>query len=240
MNRIAVLEAASASHHSATRLRPWIVVVAGIVIFAAGIGAGICGNRVMLASIAPREPKLVASNVANKSAGQKAFEEGDYAKAMKLLLPLASQGDARSQLMVGEIFYHDRDRLGDDKEAIKWFRLAAEQDNADAQFHLGEMYAQGHSVPQDFAEATRWLRFAAEQGYARAQYNLGLAYAKGEGVAQDNLAAHMWFNLAASRFHASDSSNRSMAVKNRDLIASKMTSDVLAKAHRLASEWRPK
>jgi hypothetical protein len=240
LSRIAVLEAALSFHSNARVTWPkgWIMGVAGIAIFLAGIGVGAYANKLSYASLKQRETVGHGTGATSKSAGKRAFENGDYATAMKYLLPFAQQGDAIAQVLVGEIYYHDREQHLDDAEAMRWFRLSADQDNADAQFHLGEMYAQGHAVPQDYAESARWYRLAAEQGYARAQYNLGLAYARGEGVPQDNVLAHMWFNLAAARFHASDSLNRSMAVKNRDLIASKMTSDVLTKAHRLASEWK--
>lgn len=242
LSRIATLEAALSfpSNARAAWPRGGIIAGAGVAIFLTGVGVGVFANKLSHTSLEQKEKAGLGTVVVNKDTGERAFEAGDYAAAMKYLLPLAKQGDARAQVIVGEIYYHDRKQHLDDAEAMKWFRLSAEQDNADAQFHLGEMYAQGHAVPQDYAESARWYRLAAEQGYARAQYNLGLAYAKGEGVPQDNLLAHMWFNLAAARFHASDSSNRSSAVKNRDLIASKLTSEVLAKAQRLASDWKPR
>jgi hypothetical protein len=65
-------------------------------------------------------------------------------------------------------------------------------------------------------------------------YNLGLAYAKGEGVSPDNVSAHTWFNLAAASFPASDIRSRSMAIKNRDLVATKMTLEEIEEAQKLA------
>jgi TPR repeat protein len=102
------------------------------------------------------------------------------------------------------------------------------------------MYAGGQGVPQDHDQAAKWYRLAADQGGAQASYNLGLAYAKGEGVSQDNITAHMYFNLAAARFPASESQNRSQAIKNRDLVASKMTPAEVAQAQTSAREWKPK
>jgi TPR repeat protein len=101
------------------------------------------------------------------------------------------------------------------------------------------MYGEGRGVPQDYVEAARWYRLAAEQGDAQAQYNLGLAYARGEGVTQNVVDAHMWFNLAAARFPANDTRNRTAAVKNRDAVASEMSSEQLAEAQKRAREWKP-
>jgi TPR repeat protein len=83
----------------------------------------------------------------------------------------------------------------------------------------------------------KWYRLAAEQGYALAQNNLGFMYAKGQAVPQDHVLAHMLFDLAASRLEAEE---RDMAIKNRDIVASKMTPEQIAEAQKLAREWKPK
>jgi hypothetical protein len=49
----------------------------------------------------------------------------------------------------------------------------------------------------------------------------------------------MWFNLAAAHFPRSDNGDRSAVASNRDLVAEKMTLDKIAKAQRLAREWKP-
>jgi hypothetical protein len=86
----------------------------------------------------------------------------------------------------------------------------------------------------------KWYRLAAQQGYAAAQYNLGLTYAEGPGIPQDYVQAYMWFDLAAARFSAPEAESRDHAVRNRDIIASKMTPAQLAEAQRRAREWKPK
>jgi len=173
-------------------------------------------------------------------AGNAAYQKGNYAASMRLLRPLAEQGDARAQSTVALMYYHGRGVRQDDPEAAKWFRLAADQGDAPSQFNLGVMYGEGQGVPQDNAQAAEWYRLAADHNHAQAQYNLGLWYAQGEGGSQDYVSAHMWFNLAASRFPASDTRNRSLAVKNRDVMAGKMSSEQVAEAQKLAREWKPK
>ena len=92
-------------------------------------------------------------------------------------------------------------------------------------------------MPLNSVEAVRWFLAAAEQGHAWAQNNLGVMYANGQGVPQDYIQAQMWYNLAASDLTGDD---REWAVKNRDEIAEKMTSEQIAEAQRLAREWKPK
>jgi TPR repeat protein len=168
-----------------------------------------------------------------------AYLKGDYARALRLVQPLAEEGGSRAQSLLGLLYYHGRGVRQDDSNAAKWFRLAADQGEANAQFNLGVMYAEGQGVPQDYAEAVRWYRLAADRGEPRAQFNLGVSYAEGQGVERDYASAYMWFNLAASRFLSSEVERRRVAFHNRDLIASKMSREQIAEAQKLASEWKP-
>jgi hypothetical protein len=76
----------------------------------------------------------------------------------------------------------------------------------------------------------KWYRLAAAQGDAAAQSNLGVMYAKGEGIPQDDVLAHMWFNLAAAQ-------GNTLAIKNRDVLAKRMTPAQVAEAQKRAREW---
>ena len=77
-------------------------------------------------------------------------------------------------------------------------------------------------------------------GHAQAQESLGLMYVLGWGVTQDYVQAHMWLNLAASQYSAPAVEKRDQAVKDRDIIASKMTPAQIAEAQKLARAWKPK
>src|SRR6266581_3926470 len=93
----------------------------------------------------------------------------DYATELKLLRPLADQGNAMAQALLGARYHQGRGVPQDDAEAVRWFRKAAEQGYAEAQGMLGVMYGGGQGVPKDEGEAARWFRKAAEQGDASAQ-----------------------------------------------------------------------
>jgi TPR repeat protein len=112
-------------------------------------------------------------------------------------------------------------------EAARWYRLAAAQGNANAQYGLGIMYAKGLGVDQDDTEAVKWHRLAAAQGHAKAQYGLGIMYRDGKGVSQDDAHAHMWFDLGAASGYAD-------ALKNRDIIATTMTTKQIEQAQKMA------
>ena len=164
--------------------------------------------------------------------GTAAYGKKDYATARRLVIPLAKQGKAEAQYILGMMYGNGYGVPQDYAEAVKWYRLAADQGIARAQFVLGVMHAVGQGVPQDYAEAAKWYRFAANQGIAAAQYNLGPMYEHGRGVPQDYVSAHMWFNLAAAQGDKN-------AAKNRDSVVSLMTPAQITEAQKLAREWKP-
>ena len=170
--------------------------------------------------------------------GKAAYDKSDYATAMRLWRPLADRGDAPLQSLLGAMYAEGQGVPQDYAQAVSWYRKAADQGHANAQYNLGNQYYKGQGVPQDYAQAVAWYRKAADQGDAGAQNNLGNQYYKGQGVPQDYIQAHMWSNLAASRL--TDPTNRADAVKNRDVVAAKMTPAQIAEAQRLASAWKPK
>jgi TPR repeat protein len=167
-----------------------------------------------------------------------AYKRGDYATTIRELRPLAEQGNAKAQSNLGFMYIKGQGVPQDDAEAVKWYRRAAEQGVAQAQYTLGFMYSKGRAVPLDDAKALQWYRKAAEQGYAGAQLNLGVMYSNGEGVPQDYAKAHMWFHIVASRLPPAE--NRDIAVKNRDIVAERMTPAQISEAQKLAREWKPK
>ena len=98
--------------------------------------------------------------------GWAAYQRQDYATALLLWRPLAEQGKAIVQSLLGLMYAHGHGVPQDYVQAAKWYRLAAEQGHALSQGVLGEMYEHGRGVPQDYVQAAKWYRLAAEQGHA--------------------------------------------------------------------------
>jgi len=76
---------------------------------------------------------------ADLSKGKDAYDKGDYATALREWRPLAEQGDARVQTLLGGMYHSGEGVPQDYKTAHKWFSLAAEQGIAYAQAALGRM-----------------------------------------------------------------------------------------------------
>ena len=108
------------------------------------------------------------SSAADFQRGLAAHKQGDFKAALREWKPLAEQGDARAQSLLGGMYELGKGVPQDDKAAAKWYRLAAEQGNAYAQNKLGWMYGSGRGVPQDHIYAHMWFNLAAASGNEQA------------------------------------------------------------------------
>jgi uncharacterized protein len=140
---------------------------------------------------------------ADFNAGYKAYASGDYARALAELRPLAVQGDAKAQRLLGEIY---ADGLGveqDYKQAALWYRRSADQGFAPAMADLGDLYFYGNGVRQDQKEALRWYRRGAERGDPGAEYDYGLIFHDASAGQKQNFDLAMkWFLRAATQGNA--------------------------------------
>ncbi len=100
--------------------------------------------------------------------GMAARARGDHASAMRELRPLAEQGDADAQWLVGIMYELDEGVPNDYANAAKWYRWAAEQGHLAAQSNLGTLYQFGRGVAQDDVVAHMWYSLAASRGHALA------------------------------------------------------------------------
>lgn len=108
---------------------------------------------------------LVASApAADFDAGLKAYQEHDYATALKEWQPLAKQGDRSAQFNLGLMYFDGQGVPQDFAEAADWFRKSARQGFVKAQYNLGELLATGKGIRKDYVEAHMWLNLCAASG----------------------------------------------------------------------------
>ena len=171
---------------------------------------------------------------ANLDAGKRAYQQGDYAAALKELTPLAQQGSSEAQVVLGTMYLKGQGVAKDPNQALKWYTSSAEQGNPVGQFYMGSMYLMGAGVTHDTAQGLKWLGISANQGNSDSQVLLGLVYLQGNGgVARDLVQADTWFHLAASR-------GDPLAPRQVEAIEKQMTSEEIAKAKASAGAWKPK
>jgi hypothetical protein len=115
---------------------------------------------------------------------QQLYKQKDFKAMSAIIHPLAEQGDATAQVLLGNMYEYGDGVKQDGFESTKWYRKAAEQGHADAQANLGSAYLAGRGVRQDDTEAVKWFKKAAENGSADGQLKLGLMYLIGQGMSE--------------------------------------------------------
>lgn len=131
---------------------------------------------------------LVTSSVLALSGfdkGTSAYKRGDYETALSVFRPLAENGDAKAQSILGMMYNYGEGVAVDYRQSARWYRLAAEQSYGVAQYNLGMAYLDGKGVSADTDKAIEWLTKAADNGHFRARSEL----AKLDGGSYASLAS---------------------------------------------------
>ena len=115
---------------------------------------------------------LVVPARADFQDGVKAYNQGDYAAALKQWKPLAEGGHGDAQNNLGIIYDQGKAVTEDQAKAVRWFRDAASQGLSDAQNNLGRMYELGRGVDQDMIQAHKWYNIAVAKGNDAARRNV--------------------------------------------------------------------
>jgi TPR repeat protein len=131
--------------------------------------------------------------------GLEAYKKGDFDTAVRLLRPLAEQGNPQAEEKLGRLYQRGKGVPKDFERAVEWYRKAAEQGEPAAQGRLGFLYRVGAGVPRDLKVAKEWYTKAAEQGNPLAQVGLGYMLMDGSGDAPDVVTAATWFEKAAKQ-----------------------------------------
>lgn len=144
--------------------------------------------------------------------GKAAYEAKDYQTALKILKPLAEQGDSQAQVTLGVMYDYGQGVDRDPEEAMKWYIKAAKQGIPVVQHDVGVKYFQGMGVQQSYEKAAYWWEQSANAGLADSQFNLGLMYYRGLGLKKDYNKARELFQKAAEQGHSH--AQYSLAVMN--------------------------
>jgi len=133
--------------------------------------------------------------LADFAAGLKAYEDHDYATALKEWQPIAEQGDAGAQFNVGLMYYDGKGVSQSFEEARRWFQRSADQGYEKAQLNLGAMYGAGKGLRKpDFVQSYKWLSLCAAGGdqMCVAQRDLVAQKLKGAKLSEAQRLAREW------------------------------------------------
>ena len=131
--------------------------------------------------------------------GRGAYVRGEYDRAYGILLPLAGQGNADAQTILGIMYDYGQGVPQDEVQALDWYLRAAIQGEPAVQYKVGDRYFRGIGTEQNYHEALEWWELAASGGHSDAQFNLGLMYYRGLVTEPDFIRAADLFRSAAEQ-----------------------------------------
>jgi TPR repeat protein len=145
---------------------------------------------------------VVTGSASDLIEGLTRYAMHDHARAIEVLRPLADQGDAVAQEILGKIHLMGEGTMRNNIVAFKRFLQAAERGRVAAQLELGRMYRDGVGIPADGNLAIHWFDRAAKQGAPDAYNAIGEMYLGHPGVLEDAAAARSAFLSGANLDHA--------------------------------------
>lgn len=159
------------------------------------IGAGVAGllpdSGNGRAADASRDPRLAEA--------RSRFDAGQPEQGVAILRPMAQDGNAEAQFLLGLAYDDGRGVARDRRRALDLFEAAAAQGHSDAAYLAGLAHYRGRGTPADKDRAVDYIRQAADAGHAAARYRMGLLHQRGDGVGQDPAVAVDWFRLSADQ-----------------------------------------
>jgi len=106
----------------------------------------------------------LAARADNLQDGAKAFQGGQYSRALTLWRPLATQGNPVAQNNLGIMYLDGKGVPRDFARAMQWFSASASQGNSAGMYNMGLMYELGQGIKPDPFRAYMWYALAADQG----------------------------------------------------------------------------
>jgi len=105
-----------------------------------------------------------------------AYERKDFAAAIAVWRPLAEQGNAEAETLLGAMYWRGEGVPRDHAAAAQWYLRAAKKGYARAQNDIGFMYGFGEGIPPaDNVQAYKWLSLAIANYTGKNQQRLDQA-----------------------------------------------------------------
>ncbi len=118
-----------------------------------------CGIAALLLTVSVASPAR-----ADAASGRRAYDKGDYTRAMMEWQDAADHGDTDAEYGLGNLYEFGAGDLEQDySRAAYWYRKAAGQGNIEAEYRLALIYAAGgDDFASNLVEAYKWASLAAQ------------------------------------------------------------------------------
>jgi TPR repeat protein len=100
--------------------------------------------------------------------GMAAYNRGDYMPAIRLFRPLAEQGNAKAQHLIGVMYHKGEGVTRNDVRAFAWFSMAAAHGDSDAKAKLPEVSKT--MTPLELSQAREMAQACEVSNYRVCEY----------------------------------------------------------------------
>jgi len=100
--------------------------------------------------------------------GMAAYNRGDYVPTLQLVRPLAQQGNARAQALIGVMYRKGQGVAKSSKHAFMWLSLASAKGDTKAKSELRDMSQS--MTPEELAQAREMMQACEASNYRSCEY----------------------------------------------------------------------
>ncbi len=100
--------------------------------------------------------------------GMTSYNRGDYVPAIRLFRPLAEQGNAKAQRVLGVMYRRGEGVARSSARAFLWFSRAAARGDAQARVELGEVSQT--MTPEELSQAREMAQACEASNYRQCEY----------------------------------------------------------------------
>lgn len=174
--------------------------------------------------------------------GKRAYDRGDWLKAIANLRPLAEYGDTRAMILLGNMYSNGSGVTKDLKESFALYHRAAVANSLDGMVAIAAMYQTGMGIGVNTRLAIGWYERAARLGSQAGALFYGIHQFQGSkgstyDLKPDHEAAYKWFRIAATR--GDDRKIRANAFSLAKRLEAKLPPDRVIEINNFVKEWAP-
>ena len=100
--------------------------------------------------------------------GMAAYNRGDYVPAIRLFRPLAEQGNAKAQHLIGMMYHRGQGVARNSVRALAWFSVAAKRGDREAEATMREV--SNTMTPEQISEAREMAEVCEASNYKSCAY----------------------------------------------------------------------
>jgi hypothetical protein len=174
--------------------------------------------------------------------GKRAYDRGDWMKAIADLRPLAEYGDVRGMMLLGNMYQLGNGVGVDMREAFSLYHRAAMAGSTDGMVAIAAMYQAGIGVSLNTRLAIGWFERAARMGDQSGAFFFAIHNFQGSkgttyDMKADTLAAYKWFRIAAT--NGENKRIRNSAFKLCLKLEEKLPPDQVIAVKKEVETWAP-